>query len=143
MGWTVDTPLEASLAGVSVLVVDDDVETVELTEAMLRLCGATVRTARSATEALAVLAEWMPHLLLSDLEMPDGDGYHLAARVRSFPGSSGRVPVIAITGHGDDADRHRAQAAGFTALIVKPFDLGNLVSTLRTAEAGASNRLVN
>src|SRR5262245_60169849 len=116
MGWTADTPLETSLAGLSVLVVDDDVETVELTAAMLRLCGATVRTARSATEALVVLSAWNPSLLLSDHEMPDGDGYQLATRVRSFSGSPGKVPVIAITGHRGLADRRRALAAGFDEL---------------------------
>ncbi len=78
MGWTADTPLETSLAGVLVLAVDDDLDTVELTAAMLRLCGATVKTARSAAEALAILATWKPDLVLSDLEMPDGDGYELA-----------------------------------------------------------------
>jgi Response regulator receiver domain len=92
-GWFSDVPLETLLAGLEVLVVDDNADTVELTAVLLGLCGASVRTARSSGEALAVLQTWRPHVLLSDLAMPaEDDGYALIASVRGASGHEGRHP---------------------------------------------------
>ena len=128
-----DEPLEAVLGGLCFLVVDDDPDTLEVTATLLRLCGATVRTAGSASEALALLKVWGwgPDALLSDLEMPGEDGCQLIARVRQLPGALGRLPAIAITAHHQTMDRIQARAAGFTSLMPKPFNVVALVSMLR------------
>jgi CheY-like chemotaxis protein len=133
--WSSDEPLETLLSGLDILAVDDNADTAELTGTLLRLCGANVQTAQSAREALAILTDWRPHVLLSDLGMPNQDGYELMARVRALPGERGRLPAIAITAHSDAQDRRRALAAGFTGFIVKPFDLRTLVKTLSELRA--------
>src|SRR5207248_2129001 len=70
-------PEGARLDDLRVLVVDDDSDALELAAAMLKGAGASVRTCRSATEALEVLSQWRPHVLVSDIEMPGEDGYSL------------------------------------------------------------------
>ncbi len=129
-GWGLDAPLESTLTDLRVIAVDDDADSVDLTAALLRLCGASVRTARSAAEALAVIQTWVPDVLLSDLEMPGEDGYQLLARVRGLPGRLGSIPAIAITAHHQAHDQARAIANGFTVLIPKPLDLLALVAAL-------------
>src|SRR5690606_16232069 len=71
-----------ALAGIRILVVDDEPDTLETLRATLGACGADVRMAASAAEATAILDGWMPHVLVSDLAMPDEDGYGLIRRVR-------------------------------------------------------------
>jgi CheY-like chemotaxis protein len=126
-----DEPLETVLDGLRFLVVDDDPDTLEVTASLLRLCGATVRTASCASEALALLGVWGPDALLSDLEMPGEDGCQLIARVRQLPGALGHLPAIAITAHHQTMDRIQASAAGFTSLVPKPFNVVALVGMLR------------
>jgi two-component system, OmpR family, response regulator len=102
--------LETSFAGLRLLVVDDDRDTLEVTAILLRLYGATVRTASSASEAFTLLQTWPPDALLSDLDMPEEDGCQLVARVRELPGPLGRLPAIAITAHHQTMDRVHAKA---------------------------------
>ena len=77
------------LEGVKVLVVDDELDARRLLTEMLSRRGAEVLTASSAAEALEMLQVWRPHVLLSDIGMPDGDGYELIRRVRELPRSAG------------------------------------------------------
>jgi CheY-like chemotaxis protein len=119
---------EGALIGLRVLVVDDQPETVELMDVMLRLSGATVQAVGSVREALEAVQSWRPDVVLSDLDLPEENGYQFIAKVRLAPGLNA-LPVIAVTAHGDD--RARALAAGFTAFVPKPVDFEELVSALQ------------
>jgi CheY-like chemotaxis protein len=108
------------LNNVSVVVVDDHLDSAELLAAILEMCGANVRMTTSASEALAAVEDAEPAVLVSDIAMPERDGYWLLEQVKSKCGSS--PPVIAVTAHADFHDRQRALRAGFDAYLVKPVD---------------------
>lgn len=108
------------LNNMSVVVVDDHLDTAELLATILEMCGANVRMATSANEALAAVEDSEPAVLVSDIAMPERDGYWLLEQVKAKRGSS--PPVIAVTAHADFHDRQRALRAGFDAYLVKPVD---------------------
>ncbi|MDX6696507.1 MAG: hypothetical protein QOF02_4110 [Blastocatellia bacterium] len=117
--------------GLRVLVVDDDVDSCEIIALALRKCGVEVRSANSAAEALKAMEHWSPELLLSDIGMPDEDGYDLLRQVRLLPPErGGRIPAIALTAYATDADRERALAAGFQRHVVKPVELKELAEAV-------------
>jgi signal transduction histidine kinase/DNA-binding NarL/FixJ family response regulator len=119
------------LAGVDVLVVDDDRDARELMNRILSDCGATVRIAASAREAFARFQEATPNLLISDLGMPDVDGFELLDWVRHLPREQGsQVPAIALTAFARSEDRLRALEAGFSAHISKPVEPSELIATV-------------
>ncbi|MGE0520219.1 MAG: ATP-binding protein [Candidatus Binatia bacterium] len=121
----------ASLAGLTILVVDDDEDTRESLRLLLTLRGATVHCAATVQDALAINRREQPTILLSDISMPDQDGYHLIEVVRRD--SNGQKPfAIAITGFAVAEDRARSARAGFDAHVAKPVDLDELVTTIRT-----------
>lgn len=136
-------------AGLHILAVDDDPLTVESLRVLLEIEGAKVVIATSATEALSMVQERVPDLVLSDLGMPHMDGFQLLAALRAIPGC-GSLPVIALTGFGRSNDVVRAQKAGFSAHLAKPVRLDELwkriadvvptgrANTDRTAPAGHS-----
>jgi CheY-like chemotaxis protein len=130
-----------SLAGLRILVVDDEPETVELLETVLDSCGAEVRTARSAAEAVAALDGWIPHVLISDIEMPGEDGYALVRRVRQLPRDrGGEVPAIALTAYARPEDRVRTLAAGFDLHLAKPVEPAVLAAAVaRVAHSRAAS----
>lgn len=109
-----------TLAGLRVLVVDDDPDSNDAVRNVLAAAGAVVRTAASTGEALAVLARWVPDVLVSDLAMPNEDGYALLARMRSDEARLGRIPAIALTALSAADDRAHALSAGFHAHVAKP-----------------------
>jgi signal transduction histidine kinase/ActR/RegA family two-component response regulator len=120
-----------TLAGVRVLVVDDELDTVETIEAVLAQCGAEVRTAPSAAAALEVLERWVPDLVLSDIGMPDEDGYGLIGRIRALdPARGGHVPAIALTAYARVEDRLRVLSAGFQMHVPKPIEPAELVAVV-------------
>jgi signal transduction histidine kinase len=127
-------PQDIRLDGVRVLVVDDDEDSRDLIGLMLTEQGATVSGATSAAEALGFFAKSLPDVLLSDIGMPDVNGYTLMRRIRSLPGDrGGRTPAIALTAYARAEDGERAFAAGFQAHLTKPVDpdrLTNLVASL-------------
>jgi CheY-like chemotaxis protein len=131
-------PLETALAGVRVLVVEDNLETLGLLSALLRLCGATVRMASSVGEALDRLQVWRPDVLVADLVLPDETGYELLRHLRERPGPLSYLPAIAITGDVVEDHGTRAAAAGFVILLVKPVGLGDLVAAIQLSVSGAS-----
>jgi CheY-like chemotaxis protein len=109
------------LTGVHVLVVDDNEDARELLRLHLNLCGAAVTTVGSASEALGVLQEVQAHVIVSDLSMPDVDGFEFIKRVRALPGQSEcPIPAIAFTGLGDEQHRRRALRSGFQHYVTKP-----------------------
>ena len=102
-----------SLAGLRVVVADDDPDTLELMKEILTASGADVATAASASEVFDVLQQGRPDVLISDIGMPDADGYALLRKVRApDTGERGMVPAIAVTGRVTADDRQRALAAG-------------------------------
>jgi PAS domain S-box-containing protein len=110
-----------SLGGVRVLLVDDEPDTCELLEAMVRAAGAEARTVGSAGAAIEAIDRLHPDLVVSDLGMPVEDGYGLLRRVRAREADGARhLPVIALTAFASQLDRDAALAAGFDAYLTKP-----------------------
>jgi CheY-like chemotaxis protein len=127
-----------TLAGVSVLVVDDEPDARELVATILQHHGARVTTAESAPEAFELLRHQRPDVLLSDLEMPGESGYTLIDRVRHLPPESGgRTPAAALTAYARLEDRTRALRAGFQMHVPKPLN----PSELTTIVASLAGRL--
>jgi CheY-like chemotaxis protein len=119
------------LYGFKVLVVDDDVDTRELIEWVLQRAGAEVTTAGSAAEAMAALDRSRFHILVSDIMMPDEDGYSLLRRVRALPPErGGRVPAVALTAHSLVQDRLQSLRAGFQTHVPKPLVPEELVEVV-------------
>jgi CheY-like chemotaxis protein len=109
------------LYGLKLLVVDDDMDTRELIDWVLRRAGAEVVAVGSAREALAELVDTRFHLLISDIAMPDEDGYSLLKKVRSLPPErGGRIPAVALTAHSMVQDRLQSLRAGFQSHVPKP-----------------------
>jgi CheY-like chemotaxis protein len=128
------------LAGLHVLVVDDEEDTREYLRALLERCKATVTLAVNTTEALALTAKLRPDVLLSDIAMPVEDGYVLIQKLRAQPeAAGGRTPAIALTAHARSEDRTRAMLAGFHNHVTKPIDPEELMAVL-TAVVGRSRR---
>ena len=121
----------ANLSGIKVLVVDDEPDARELVKWVLSDCGAEVWTAGSAAEALLLLDGELPHLLVSDIGMPDVDGLELLRRVRGLEAKrGGRIPAIALTAFARSEDRTRALRAGFLVHIAKPVEPSELVASV-------------
>jgi CheY-like chemotaxis protein len=123
---------EASLEGLTVLVVDDDPDARLLLASALGDRGAEVVTAASAGAAFDEIVRVRPDIVVSDIAMPGGDGYGLMRAVRGLaPERGGRTPAIAVTAHARSIDGERAYAAGFQAHLAKPVDIVRLVSLVR------------
>jgi PAS domain S-box-containing protein len=118
------------LTGFSVLVVDDDADSHQLLGTALEQDGATVLTASSAEKALELLQTTRIHALVSDIAMPDEDGYDLIRKVRRLSGPPAAIPAIALTSLTREQDRRDAIAAGFHRHLSKPVDLVALVHTV-------------
>ena len=119
------------LEGLRVLVVDDEPDTAEMLRTLLAECGAEVRMALSAAEALRIVDGWTPSVLLSDIAMPDQDGYALIERIRALdPARGGRVPAIALTAYARNEDRVKATAAGFQVHLPKPVEPAELLAAV-------------
>jgi CheY-like chemotaxis protein len=130
---TADVPPAAPplLEGLRVLVVDDEARLRDMLGEMLGCCGAAVTAVGSAAEALRMMPELRPDVLLSDLSMPERDGYALIRAVRALaPERGGRVPAVAVSGDTDGETGQRARTAGFDHYLEKPVDLHRLVATL-------------
>jgi CheY-like chemotaxis protein len=120
----------ASFAQTSFLIVDDSEDTIAMLKDLLTITGANVRTAANGAEALRIAAESEFDVILSDISMPEMDGFEFLARLRKIDGRQ-NVPVIAITGFGQSVDIARARAAGFYAHLTKPLNLQILAEILQ------------
>lgn len=119
------------LGGVSVLVVDDDRDARELIARILTDCHARVRIAASAREAFDALRADLPDLLISDLGMPEVDGFELLSWVRSLGRDrGGLLPAVALTAFARSEDRLRALEAGFNSHISKPVEPSELIAAV-------------
>ena len=126
------------LAGARVLVVDDEKDTLEILEMLIRSHGAQTQSASSAADGLACLGTFRPDALVSDLAMPGQDGHAFMRQVRALPANEGgRVPAVALSAHVYSEDRERALAAGFDAFLPKPVRPNALVDCLRALIARA------
>jgi signal transduction histidine kinase/DNA-binding response OmpR family regulator len=122
------------LAGLRILVVDDEVDSRDLVSAILTRCGGDVNCCESATEALKAIQEWKPDLLVSDIGMPNEDGYDLVKKMRKLRSKRARqTPAIALTAYVTNEDRERALAAGFQLHVAKPIEPANLVMSIVAA----------
>jgi CheY-like chemotaxis protein len=119
------------LAGVSVLVVDDDADNVELLSFAIEHAGGTVRGAIDTAAALEVLGMWVPDILLIDLSMPRVDGFELLATLRSSR-TFRQIPAVAVTAHAFDGVKERCIEAGFADHITKPVDVPFLMAAIRS-----------
>lgn len=119
------------LDNLQVLVVDDDPDARELLGLVLGQCGAKVTAVGSAAEALELIKGWTPDVLVSDIGMPDEDGYSLIRKVRALDSTRGsRLPAVALTAYARVEDRMRALAAGFQMYVAKPIDPGELAAVI-------------
>ena len=132
---TVDTKRH-SFAGLEVLIVEDSPDTLLLLSTIFRREGATVTTASSAAEALSLAVTNRPHLIISDIGMPDVDGFQLLEQLRLLPGLDA-VPAIAVSGYASEEDRERALTVGYLSLVAKPIDVDALFNLIHDVKATA------
>jgi signal transduction histidine kinase/ActR/RegA family two-component response regulator len=127
------------LSGLRVLVVDDQPDARELVARVLTDCRAVVFTAGDAVEALALVERERPDVLVSDIGMPELDGYELLKRVRALGAErGGRVPAIALTAFARSEDRTRALRAGFLVHVSKPVEPSELIATVASVAGRAA-----
>jgi hypothetical protein len=116
------------LDGLRVMIVDDEAEARDLMTAMLTRRGAEVKACASAAEALEEIEQWRPLVLVSDIGMPDEDGYALIGKLRALGAKrGGDVPAVALTAYARSEDRMRALASGFQMHVPKPIEAGELI----------------
>jgi signal transduction histidine kinase/CheY-like chemotaxis protein len=129
-----------SLSGISLLVLDDDSDALDLFVTVLRQAGGDLRSARSVEEAMTLLQAWEPDAIVSDIEMPEENGYAFIRRLRGGEVEHGdRIPAIAVTAYGGVNERIRVLSAGFDAYVAKPVEpdelaaiIGRMVARART-----------
>jgi CheY-like chemotaxis protein len=122
--------LKDRLPNIRVVVVDDDADTRNLLSVFLQHCGAQPTVVSNGQEALEVIKKQRPDLLISDLAMPQMDGYELMEKVQDLEEEIGPLPSIACSAYARAEDRARTREAGFRALVPKPVDLDQLATTI-------------
>lgn len=126
--------LPRNLAELTVLVVDDDSASLEFFAVVLKICGAAVVTASSAREALGLVQERRPDVILSDISMVGQDGYWLVREIGALSDQAARaIPVVATTAYGREHSRDRALAGGFRDFLAKPVEPSLLCLTIARA----------
>lgn len=126
----VSTP-SCNLQGIQALVVDDDPDSLEIMVYVLKQAGANVRVCSSANEALTALTQTQPDILISDIAMPEEDGYTLMRQIRALPPEQGgQIPAIALTAYAREEDRQQALQVGYQQHITKPIDIDELVKVV-------------
>lgn len=118
------------LHGLKVLTIDDQQDTRELITLALSRYGADVRTSESASMALKMIKDWKPHVVVSDIGLPEMDGYDFMRRLRELEGDGERIPAIAVTGYAGVVDESRALDAGYEVHLSKPIELNELANAI-------------
>jgi len=119
------------MAGMTVLVIDDELDSLELVQQVLAASEATVLTATGAREALRLVEARRPDLVISDIGMPLVDGFEVIRRIRSMPDrETAAVPAIALTAFSRREDQQRALEAGFDDYLTKPVAPATLLQTV-------------
>jgi CheY-like chemotaxis protein len=122
---------DLDLTGVRVLAVDDEPDARELLMTVLTMYGAEVLTLSSAAEVLTAIVSFQPNVLISDIGMPDVDGYRLIQQIRALsPEQGGRIPAIALTAYAREEDHQRAIVSGFQQQVTKPLEPERLVQAV-------------
>ena len=133
---------QVQLNGVHILVVEDDDRTRRATARLLTDAGASVTTAASTADALKAFTASRPDIILSDIGLPDEDGYALLQKIRKIESDQNAnpapanespvppIPAIAFTAYARDMDRQRAQSVGFTQFLAKPGEPDRILATL-------------
>lgn len=120
-----------SLKGLRIVVVDDEADARDLVDTVLTQYGAKVVTRATAQDTIEAIAQFQPHVLVSDIGMPEEDGYALIQRLRQLPlEQGGQIPAIALTAYARAEDRDRALAAGFQQHIAKPVNPNKLAAVV-------------
>ena len=120
-----------TLEGLRVLLVDDEPEARQIISTVIKRMGAEVKACETASEALETLVDWRPDVLMSDIGMPEEDGYSLIGKVRALPrDQGGATPAAALTAYARDEDRKRALDAGYQMHIAKPVTSTQLVQLI-------------
>lgn len=122
----------SGLDNLRVLIIDDSTDTVEMLKFLLTASGASVEATTSGREALRMTDESDFDVIVSDISMPEMDGFEFLRNLRLSPRNE-NIPVLALTGFGRTEDIERARAAGFYTHLTKPLDVDILVQTLRSA----------
>jgi len=133
------------LDGIRVLIVEDEPSASEALVVLFNSCGAESKAAGSVTEALVVFEGWQPDVLISDIAMPEEDGYSLIRKIRlRSPERGGAVPAVALTAYAKVEDRVTILAAGFQMYLTKPADPNELVAVVGSlaGRRGQSERRV-
>ncbi len=131
-----DCNLAPNPSSLRILIVDDNHDSAASLGILLRLTGNDVRTAHDGLEAVEVAASFHPEVALLDIGMPRMNGYDAARAIRKQPGGA-QIVLIAVTGWGQEADRHRSLEAGFDHHLVKPVDPAALIQLLATLQPNA------
>jgi CheY-like chemotaxis protein len=122
---------DISLASIRVLVVEDDPDAAEFVTNLLQSHGAEVVSAASAREALEAVAQSRPDILISDIGLPEMDGYQLIEEIRKMDvAHGGGIPAVALTAFARSDDRTRALRAGYQTHLAKPIESTELVATV-------------
>jgi PAS domain S-box-containing protein len=132
--------LRPALNGLRVLIVDDEPDVRDFALMMFKECGAQAASASTSDEAMQIISNWKPDVLVADIGMPDEDGYALIRRVRSLPpDNGGRTPAMALTAYARTEDRVRILSAGYQIHVAKPVEPVELI----TAVASLAGRTTN
>lgn len=119
------------LTNLNILVVDDEPDTLEFLRFFLSEQGANIQAVKSVTEAISCLNSTIPDLIISDLGMPERDGYNLIEYVRSLPLQNGRdIPAIALTAYATETSRTQVLQAGYQIHLSKPTDTTKLLQAI-------------
>ncbi len=124
---------------IRILIVDDNPQNLKLTRIVLEHDGYEIRTAADATHALELLGSFRPAVILTDLQMPDMDGFEFTRRLKADPGTRDIV-VVALTAYAMKGDEKRAYDAGCDGYIAKPFDTTKLGRQIREIVAAKTEK---
>jgi PAS domain S-box-containing protein len=133
------TPWKSALNGLQILVVDDEADARELMMNILEQYGAEVIAAASAEEAIATIQQSQPDVLISDIGMPNEDGYSLIRRVRALEAEQGQIPSVALTAYVRVDDQKAALSAGFQSHVSKPVDPAELIAVVASLVGRTGN----
>ena len=121
---------DASLKDLRVMLIEDEFDTREMVAEILEQSGATVFLAASASEALRILLRQTPDVIVSDIGLPEMDGYQLIGRIRSDYPRLANTPAIALTAYAKDEDQRKSVSAGYQAFLIKPIAVNQLNETI-------------
>jgi CheY-like chemotaxis protein len=133
---SIEEPVQPDrFSGIEILVIDDEIDSLNILTLVFEQEGAKVKSAASAREALDIFNESTPDLIISDIGMPEVDGYTLISEIRALPQGK-NLPAIALSAYAGEVDRQHSLKAGFQEHLNKPVDIYSLLNvTLQLLKA--------